>query len=129
MTMALRRRAWLAHATVLTALPALALLGRRGLAQTALPQVIKLVAHRFHYTPREFQVKAGQPVVLEFTALDFIHGFHMPDLKLRADLQPGTVTRVSFTVDKPGVYEFLCDNFCGDGHEEMNGRMVVTAGL
>lgn len=47
--------------------------------------------------------------------------------KLRADLPPGVVTRVRFTVDKPGSYDFLCDNFCGDKHEEMSGRMLVTA--
>jgi cytochrome c oxidase subunit 2 len=121
------RRAWIAQGLALAALPALALLGRRALAQAAEPQVIQLVAQRFHYTPAEFEVKAGRPVVLEFTALDFVHGFNMPDLKLRADLPPGTVTRVRFTVDKPGTYDFLCDNFCGDKHEEMSGRMLVTA--
>lgn len=124
--MATQRRAWMVHALALAALPALGLLGRRVLAQAPAPQVVKITAQRFHYTPSEFQVKAGQPVVLEFTSLDFVHGFSMPGLKLRADLPPGTVTRLSFTVDKPGTYEFLCDNFCGDKHEEMEGRMVVV---
>lgn len=122
-----RRRAWLAQGLALAALPAFALLGRRALAQAAQPQVVTLVAQRFHYTPNEFSVKAGQPVVLEFSSLDFVHGFNIPDLKLRADLPPGVVTRVRFTVDKPGSYDFLCDNFCGDKHEEMSGRMLVTA--
>src|SRR5947209_18205229 len=87
--------------------------------QAAEPQVVKIVAQRFHYTPREFRVKAGVPVVLEFTSLDFVHGFHMPDLRVRADLVPGQVTRVNLMPDKPGVYDFLCDNFCGDEHETM----------
>ena len=73
----------------------------------------------------ERAVKAGIPVVLEFSSLDFVHGFNMPDLKLRADLPPGRVTSVRLPAMKPGVYEFLCDNFCGDKHEEMAGRMVV----
>ncbi|MFC5497433.1 cupredoxin domain-containing protein [Caenimonas terrae] len=124
---AVGRRAWIAQGLALAALPALALLGRRAAAQAEEPQVVKLVAQRFHYTPAQFEVKAGRPVVLEFTALDFVHGFNLPDLKLRADLPPGTVTRVRFTVDKPGSYDFLCDNFCGDKHEEMSGRMLVTA--
>ena len=125
---ALNRRNWMVHGLALAALPALGLADRRALAQASEPQVVKLIAQRFHYTPNEFQVKAGQPVVLEFTSLDFVHGFHMPDLKLRADLPPGVVTRLRFTVGKPGVYDFLCDNFCGDKHEEMGGRMMVTAG-
>jgi len=121
------RRNWMARALGLSALPLLPIMGRLALAQAAEPQVVKLVAQRFHYTPGEFRVKAGRPVVLEFTSLDFVHGFNMPDLKLRADLPPGAVTRLRFTPDKPGVYDFLCDNFCGDGHEEMHGRMVVEA--
>ncbi|HXD41064.1 MAG TPA: cupredoxin domain-containing protein [Ramlibacter sp.] len=124
--MASTRRDWIGRALALGALPVLALAGRRALAQADEAQVVKLVAQRFHYTPSEFRVKAG-PVVLEFTALDFVHGFNMPDLKLRADLPPGRVTRLQFTVDKPGDYDFQCDNFCGDGHEQMHGRMVVEA--
>ena len=111
----------------LSAAPLLAILGRRAIAQPAEPQVVKVVAQRFHYTPGEIRVKAGRPVVLEFTSLDFVHGFSMPDLNVRADLPPGVVTRVRLTAQKPGVYEFLCDNFCGDGHEEMHGRMIVEA--
>ena len=71
---------------------------------------------------------AGVPVVLEFSARDFVHGFSLPDLKLRADLPPGTVTRLRFTPEQPGVHEFLCDNFCGEGHERMQGRMIVEGG-
>jgi cytochrome c oxidase subunit 2 len=121
------RRMWLARAAGLGALPLLAILGRRAAFAQAEPQVVKLVAQRFHYTPGEFRVKAGRPVVLEFTSLDFVHGFNMPDLNVRADLPPGVVTRVRLTPAKPGVYDFLCDNFCGDGHETMHGRMVVEA--
>jgi cytochrome c oxidase subunit 2 len=88
-------------------------------------RVIKIVAQRFRYSPNEIVLKKGQPVVLEFTSLDFVHGFKIPDLNLRADLPPGKVNRVRLMPDKEGVYDFLCDNFCGDNHEEMNGRIIV----
>jgi len=88
--------------------------------------VVKIVAQRFNYTPAEVTLKRGQPAVLEFTSLDFIHGFKVPDLKLRADLPPGKVIRIPLTPDKAGTYDFLCDNFCGAGHEEMNGRIIVV---
>jgi cytochrome c oxidase subunit II len=121
------RRDWMLRVLGVSALPMLSVFGPRPAARAAEPQVIKLTAQRFHYTPAEFRVKAGQPVVLEFTSVDFVHGFNMPDLTLRADLPPGTVTRLPLTAPKPGVYDFLCDNFCGSGHEQMNGRMVVEA--
>lgn len=88
-------------------------------------QVVQVTAMRFHFTPSEIVVKKGQPVVLAFTSLDFVHGFNVPSLKLRADLPPGQVTRVRFMPERAGEYPFLCDNFCGAGHEEMHGRIVV----
>ncbi len=92
---------------------------------TGKEQVVRLTAKRFNFTPNEIVVKKGRPVVLEISSLDFVHGFNVPDLKLRADLPPGQVTRVRFTPDRVGEYPFVCDNFCGEGHEEMHGRIVV----
>jgi len=34
---------------------------------------------------------------------------------------------VTITPDKPGTFVFFCDVFCGDGHEEMAGTLVVEA--
>ena len=124
--MAATRRDWMVRAAGLAAVPLLGALGRRALAQANAPQVVKLVAQRFHYTPGEFTVRPGE-VVLEISSLDFVHGFNMPDLHLRADLPPGRVTQLRFNVSQPGEYDFLCDNFCGDQHEEMAGRMIVKA--
>jgi len=89
-------------------------------------RVIKIVAQRFHYTPNEIHLKKGEPVTLEFTSLDFLHGFKVPALGVRANLPPGRPTRVHITPDKTGRFAFLCDNFCGAGHEDMNGVFVVT---
>ena len=101
------------------------LLARAGTNSANDEQTIKIVARRFSYTPSEIMLKKGQPAVLEFTSIDFVHGFRIPDLNIRADLPPGKLTRVRIKPDKPGVYDFLCDNFCGSKHEEMSGRIVV----
>ena len=99
-----------------------------GVRAGAAPEtVVHIVAQRFVFTPNEIVLKAGQPVVLEFESLDFTHGFNIPDLKIRTDLPPGQLTRVRITPEKAGVYDFLCDNFCGEGHEQMNGRIIVKA--
>src|SRR3569623_3372447 len=99
------RREWMSQAAAVALAPLAAF-------ADSPPQVVKIVAQRFHYTPNEFRVKAGVPVVLEFTSLDFVHGFFMPDLNVRADLPPGMVTRVNVAPAKAGTYDFLCDNFC-----------------
>jgi len=99
-------------------------LARRSAASE--PQVVKVVAQRFQFTPNEIELKSGQPVVLEITSLDFIHGFNIPALGIRTNLLPGPPTRVAIKALAPGRYDFLCDNFCGSGHEEMNGTIVVS---
>jgi cytochrome c oxidase subunit 2 len=90
-------------------------------------RVIKVQAKKFVYTPNRIVLKQGESVVLEFSALDFMHGFKIPDWNIRADLMPGQVTRVPLKPDNAGEFDFLCDNFCGTGHEEMSGKIIVTA--
>jgi cytochrome c oxidase subunit II len=90
-------------------------------------RIIKIQAKKFTYTPNKITLKKGQPAVLEFTSVDFVHGINIPDMNIRADLPPGKITRVRLTPDKIGEYEFLCDNFCGDGHEAMSGKIIVKA--
>ncbi len=97
-----------------------------GAAPVPKPKVIKVTAKKFIYTPSTITVKKGTPLVLEMTALDFVHGFRIPDLGIRLDLVPGKVLRVPIPTDKAGTFDFLCDNFCGSGHEEMNGSLSVT---
>jgi cytochrome c oxidase subunit 2 len=89
-------------------------------------QQVSMLAMKFDYWPDVVTVKKGKPVVLELSALDRIHGFAVPGLGLRTDITPGPPTILRFTPEKAGVYSLHCDNFCGDGHEEMAGRIVVT---
>lgn len=86
---------------------------------------MKITAKRFTFTPSEVHVKKGEAVVLELTSLDRVHGFNLPAFKIRTDITPKEVTRVTLTPDKEGTFAFHCDVFCGDGHEDMMGTLVV----
>jgi cytochrome c oxidase subunit 2 len=89
-------------------------------------QHVSLLAMKFDYLPDAVTVKRGRPVVLELSALDRLHGFNVPALGLRADITPGPPTILRFTPKKAGTFAFHCDNFCGDGHEGMVGKIIVT---
>jgi cytochrome c oxidase subunit 2 len=99
----------------------------RAQARAPRPKVVKIVAKRFEYTPRAVTLKKGEPVILELTTLDVVMGFNLPDFNLRADIIPDKVTRVAFVPDKTGTFTFVCDIFCGSGHEEMQGTITVVA--
>lgn len=89
-------------------------------------QVIHVTAKRFEYSPSEITLKRGVPVVIEITSLDRDHGFKVPELGLRADIKSGQTTRVRLVPERAGRFVFRCDVFCGSGHEDMAGDLVVV---
>jgi cytochrome c oxidase subunit 2 len=90
------------------------------------PRVIKVTAKKFEFVPGEIRVRQGETVILQFTAPEVPMGFNLADFKLRTDIVPGKVASVELTPDKTGSFTFLCDVFCGSGHEDMSGTLIVT---
>jgi cytochrome c oxidase subunit II len=90
-------------------------------------KVIRILARRFTYSPDRITLKKDVPVILELTTADVLMGFSVPDFSVRADILPGKVARVRLVADKVGTFTFLCDIFCGSGHETMNGTLIVVA--
>ena len=90
-------------------------------------KVIPVVARKFVFLPNEITLKRGESVVLEFTAVEVVMGFSIPELKLRTDIIPGQPARLRLVPEREGSFDFLCDIFCGDGHEGMNGRLIVVS--
>jgi len=97
-----------------------------GFAARGEDKVIRVTARKFVFTPNEIALKKGEPVVIELSTLDVFMGFNVPELKVRSDIVPGKVMRLALTPDRAGTFTFLCDVFCGDGHETMSGKIVVT---
>jgi|SRR5581483_751170 len=88
--------------------------------------IVHLTAKKFEYAPSEITLRKGVPVILEITSLDRDHGFKVPALGIRADVKAGATTRVRIVPDRTGRFAFRCDVFCGSGHEDMSGELVVV---
>ena len=99
--------------------------GGRLLAQPP-ERVIPVETFKFVFRPAHIELRRGEPVVFELTARDVFMGFSLPDFNVRTDVVPGKPSRLRLVPDKAGTFTFLCDVFCGDGHEQMNGTLVVT---
>lgn len=87
--------------------------------------VVEITAKRYKYEPNVIPVKAGATTLLRIRSVDVLHGFSIPDLGVRADLEPGKVVEISLVSPKPGEYPFLCDIFCGASHSSMNGKIIA----
>lgn len=96
-------------------------------ARASTPErVVAISAKRFEFSPATIQLKVGEPVILELSALDRKHGFAAPDLHVEVAIVPGKVTRVRIVPDRAGTFTFHCSVFCGGGHEDMTGEIVVV---
>jgi cytochrome c oxidase subunit 2 len=91
------------------------------------PRVIAVVARKFSYEPAEITLKLNEPVVFELTTADVVMGFSVPDFGVRATIGAGQKASLAMTPNKTGEFTFLCDVFCGSGHENMEGTLRVVA--
>jgi len=91
------------------------------------PRVIPVQARKFTYEPDVITLKVNEPVVFQLTTADVVMGFSVPDFGVRATIIPGQTVELPMTPTKVGEFTFLCDVFCGSGHENMEGTLRVTA--
>ena len=118
-------RRLLLRAGALVGLAALA--GRLVVHAQGKPRVIPIVARKFTYEPAVITLKVNEPVVFQLTTQDVVMGFSVPDFAVRGTIIPGETIEVPMTPTKTGEFIFLCDVFCGSGHENMEGTLRVVA--
>jgi cytochrome c oxidase subunit 2 len=73
----------------------------------------------------ELVLPADREVDLALRAQDVIHGFAVPELRLKQNAVPGETIHIHFTATKPGTYAILCTQLCGLGHYRMNANLRV----
>ena len=105
----------------------LAVGGRIAVQAQPKPRIIPITARKFTYDPQEITLKLNEPVIFRLTTLDVVMGFSVPDFSVRGTIIPGQTTEVALTPTKTGEFTFLCDVFCGSGHEDMDGTLRVVA--
>ena len=68
-------------------------------------------------------------VRFELESLDVLHAFYLPAFGLKEDIVPNTTTGMWFDTGtvEPGTYPIYCAEYCGDGHSQMLGEIVIAA--
>lgn len=89
------------------------------------PVTIAVTARQWAFEPATIRVKLGQPLMLRIRSIDVKHGIGISEFGVSADLEPGKTVDVTFTPDKTGSFTFFCNVFCGAGHRDMKGMLVV----
>src|SRR5271163_5307490 len=67
-------------------------------------QRVAITASKFHFTPDHITLIKGQPVTIQLTSSDRVHGFMIRALKIDTDIKPGKVTGVTVTPQTAGTF-------------------------
>ncbi|MEK6606487.1 MAG: cytochrome C oxidase subunit II [Myxococcota bacterium] len=78
-------------------------------------------------TLNELRVPIDTPVLLQLGATDVIHSFYVPNLRVKTDCVPGSLSRVWFQAKETGEFEIGCAQHCGTHHYKMRGLLRVVA--
>ena len=77
----------------------------------------------------ELVLPANREVDLHLRAQDVIHGFAIPEMRIKQNAVPGQNLHLHFTPNRVGTYAILCTQLCGLGHYRMSANLrVLTAG-
>jgi cytochrome c oxidase subunit 2 len=72
------------------------------------------------------QLEEGKTYTFHLSALDVNHGFGLYPANLNIQVVPGYDYGLRITPNQPGEYRIVCNEFCGIGHHNMLGRIVVV---
>jgi cytochrome c oxidase subunit 2 len=86
-----------------------------------------ITAERFKFEPDTLEVDEGDRVRLTFRSADTTHGFELKEYDVKVEIpKGGEPVTVEFVAAKPGSFVFACSEYCGSGHRDMRGRLVVA---
>lgn len=78
-------------------------------------------------TDGELHLPINRPVKVLLRSVDVLHDFYVPQIRAKMDLVPGMETYFWFTPTKAGQFEILCVAYCGVGHPQMRGTLIVDS--
>jgi cytochrome c oxidase subunit II len=97
-------------------------------ATATAPRVIEVVAKRFAFEPAKIEVTEGEKVRLVVKSGDGVHGLQIKKFNVNKMVpRGGKPVTIDFVASAPGTFEILCSEECGEGHESMQGTLVVKA--
>ena len=91
------------------------------------PEVIRVTAERFAFTPSEIVVERGTVIEFHLTSDDTDHGFRIVGTDVNADIPKRRrgETVIKYVADTAGRFVIECSRPCGAGHTAMRATLVV----
>jgi cytochrome c oxidase subunit 2 len=84
------------------------------------------VAQMWQFLPSEIYVPVGSEVDFFLTSKDVVHGFNISEKNINMMAVSGAINKTTVKFDKPGVYDIVCHEYCGIGHQNMRAQVIVN---
>lgn len=127
--MHIRIRLLTCRALVAVSIPVAAvMLVPRVAARAADARVIEVTARRFAFEPSEIEATVGERLRLVVRSADGVHGIEIRRFTVKHEIpRGGDPVVVEFVAAEEGRFPILCSEYCGNGHGDMTGTLVVRA--
>lgn len=73
----------------------------------------------------DLHLPIGKPVKMLLRSKDVLHNFSVAQIRVKMDLVPGMLTFFWFTPTATGIFDILCEEYCGVAHFAMRGRLII----
>jgi len=71
------------------------------------------------------KLKKGQTYRLHISSSDLQHGFSLLPMNMNFQILPGYDHVLTITPTESGTFSVICNEFCGIGHHQMTGKILV----
>jgi cytochrome c oxidase subunit 2 len=88
---------------------------------------VRMVAARYSFYPQLVEVPVDTPVTFRITSPDVLHGVHVPFTNMSTMVVPGYISEVTTSFRREGEAQFLCNEYCGLGHDYMWSKLRVVS--
>ncbi len=88
-------------------------------------RTIHMGVRKYVWEPATITAKKGELVRLIIHNADVQHGLVIPDLGVMNRDIPEDGAVIEFMASKRGAFEFFCSYYCGEGHIEMRGKIII----
>jgi len=75
----------------------------------------------------ELHLPVNTTIKITGTSEDVIHDFGIPAFRSKFDVVPGRYTSTWYKPIEIGTYHIFCDQYCGQGHSQMVGKVHVLS--
>lgn len=89
-------------------------------------RVVDVLARRFAFEPAEIEAVVGERLRLLVRSGDGVHGLEIKRFRIKQDIpRGGDSVAIEFTPTTEGRFPIICSEYCGTGHDDMRGMLVV----